>query len=93
MVNRHDGVMTGRGRIPVMGSSRGGYSLAGHPMDFYCNPYREEKTGFYGSGRPLYQHGIGKQILRIQWNPSNADSFSGRVIKMSSSGVIVIVWV
>ena len=71
MVSRHGGVMTGRGRIPVMGSSRGDYSLAGHPMDYYCNPYRDEKTSFYGSGRPSYQHGIGKQILHniIVWNP------------------------
>jgi hypothetical protein len=52
--------MKGRGRMPVMGVNRGGYNLAGHTMDYYCNPYRDERTGFYGDGRPPYQHGIGK---------------------------------
>ena len=46
--------------MPVMGVDRGGYSLAGHPIDYYCNPYHDEKIDFYGGGRPPYHRGIGK---------------------------------
>lgn len=61
VVGRHGGVMTAHGRMPVMGVGRGGYTLAGHPVEYYCNPYRDEKIDFYGSGRPPY-HRMGEFI-------------------------------
>ena len=60
MVGHRGGVMTARGRVPMMGIGGGGYPLAGHPVDYYCNPYLDEKVDCYGGGRPPYHRGIGK---------------------------------
>ena len=62
MVGCRGSLMSGHGRMPVMGVDRGGYSLAGHPIDYYCNPYHDEKIDFYGGGRPPYHRGVGKVV-------------------------------
>ena len=60
----HRGGLTPRSRVPGMGVGRSGYPFAGHPMDYYCNPYLDEKVDFYGGGRPPHHQGIGKLYSR-----------------------------
>ena len=65
MVGHRGSVMAPRGRASAVGIGRSGYPFAGHPMDYYCNPYIDEKVDFYGGGRPPYHHGIGKFVANM----------------------------